>query len=72
MTENMKTLLGELRDDKVSVDTIIPLQVETPPEVITDGSSDESKLTYDELLEEYIRFNKSAIMKPETFDRLWN
>jgi hypothetical protein len=33
---------------------------------------DEYTLTYDELLDEYHFFKKSAVMKPSTFDRLWN
>lgn len=33
---------------------------------------DEATLTYAELLDEYYFFKKKGIMKPETFDRLWN
>jgi hypothetical protein len=74
MTEEQRlTLLNKfIEEPKVSVDTTIPQSLVSSGEDTLDVASDESKLTYDELLEEYIRFNKSAIMKPATFDRLWN
>ena len=68
----MKTLLKNLSEDKISVDTIIPLEIESPLEIITDGPRDESKLRYEELLEDYHKYEKSAVMQSKTFDRLWN
>ena len=72
MTELQKQLLGDLREDKVSVDTILPQKLESSGEATTEFARDESTLTYDELIEDFITFNKSGIMTELTFWRLWN
>lgn len=79
MTELQKQLLNEMNTQavvldevKLSVDTILPQKIESSLETITEGERDEYNLTYDELLEDFHKFGKKAIMKPQTFDRLWS
>ena len=72
MTELQKQLLNEIKDTKVSVDTILPQSLESSGEPTIEGVRDEYNLTYDELIEDFIKFEKRAIMKPQTFDRLWS
>ena len=69
MTELQKKLLGEINNQ---VDTITPSVKESSVELTEDVPRDEYNLTYDELIEDYIKFNKSAIMKESTWTRLWN
>jgi hypothetical protein len=80
MTEEQKQLLKkyselnktEYKQEKVEVvsspTSVKELLVKSTERV----QRDEYILTYDELIEEYNLFNKSAVMKPQTFDRLWN
>ena len=72
MTELQKQLLNEINEPKVSVDTILPQSLESSGELTTEVARDEYNLTYDELIEDFHKFEKRAIMKPQTFDRLWS
>lgn len=79
MTELQKQLLNDMNNKKVvseevkeTIDTQLPQSVESSVEVTTEVARDEYNLTYDELMEDFVKFNKRAIMKPQTFDRLWN
>jgi hypothetical protein len=76
MTEEYKlSLLSKLKNtenEKLSVDTILPQKIESSLETITEVARDEYNLTYDELIEDFHKFEKRAIMKPQTFDRLWS
>lgn len=58
----------ELVEDVYSPTSVVDL-LSKPTERV---QRDEYNLTYDELLDEFHFFKKSAIMKPQTFDRLWN
>ena len=69
MTELQKKLLGEINNHH---DVIIPSEKETSVETTEEGPRDEYNLTYDELIEDYIKFNKRAIMKESTWNRIWN
>jgi len=80
MTEEQKQLLKkyselnktEYKEEKVedvSSPTSVVDLLSKPTERV---QRDEYNLTYDELIEEYNFFKKSAVMKPQTFDRLWN
>lgn len=83
MTQEQKLkLLGKLMNQKEPIleglkgDNIE--EVSSPTSVVESSSNptekvprDEFTLTYDELIEEFNLFGKSAIMKPSTFDRLW-
>jgi len=68
MTELQNKLLEEFNNLD---DTNTPSVEESSGELTGEGARDEFNLTYDELLEDYIKFNKSAIMKESTFNRLW-
>lgn len=76
MTQEQRlSLLSKLKDTEKkeeTIDTILPQSVESSVEVTTEVARDEYNLTYDELIEDFIKFEKRAIMKPQTFDRLWN
>ena len=65
-------ILEVLHDDKIkdvsSPTSATDVSLNTTERV----QRDEYNLTYDELIEEFNLFNKPAIMKPQTFDRLWN
>ena len=69
MTELQKKLLGEINNIN---DTITPSVKESSVETTEEGPRDEYNLTYNELIEEFIKFDKSAIMKESTWNRLWN
>lgn len=69
MTELQKKLLGEINNIN---DIITPSVKESSVETTEEGHRDEYNLTYDELIEEFIKFNKSAVMKESTWNRLWN
>jgi hypothetical protein len=70
--ENTQPILEVLHEEKVE-DVSSPTSVKELSANPTERTQrDEYTLTYDELIEEYNFFNKSAIMKPQTFDRLWN
>ena len=73
MTELQKQLLNEfIEQPKKENDTIIPQSLVSLSEASTEVARDESDLSYNELLEDYIKFKKPAIMKLHTFNRLWN
>tara|TARA_R110000803_G_scaffold109610_1_gene177982 strand:- start:649 stop:870 length:222 start_codon:yes stop_codon:yes gene_type:complete len=73
MTELQKQLLNEfVEQPKKENDTIIPQSLVSLSEASTEVARDESDLSYNELLEDYIKFKKPAIMKLHTFNRLWN
>ena len=75
MTELQKKLLSEIieaKEAKVSADTITPQSLDRLSHSSPEVARDESDLTYNELLVDYIKFKKSAIMKLHTFNRLWN
>jgi len=67
--EQRKSLLSKFNNLD---DTITPSVEESSGELTGEGARDEFNLTYNQLIEDYIKFNKSAIMKESTFDRLWN
>jgi hypothetical protein len=68
-SELNKTEYKEEKVEDVSSPTSVKELLVKPTERV---QRDEYNLTYDELLEEYYFFKKSAVMKPQTFDRLWN
>jgi len=68
-SELNKTEYKEEKVEDVSSPTSVVDLLSNPTERV---QRDEYILTYDELIEEYNLFNKSAVMKPQTFDRLWN
>ena len=76
MTEEQRlSLLSKLKDTEKkeeTIDTQLPQSIESSVELTTEVARDEYNLTYDELIEDFIKFDKRAIMKPQTFDRLWN
>ena len=76
MTEEQRlSLLSKLKDTEKkeeTIDTQLPQSIESSVEVTTEVARDEYNLTYDELMEDFVKFNKRAIMKQQTFDRLWN
>lgn len=80
MTEEQKRLLKkyselnktEYKEEKVEEVSSPTSEVEVFLKPTERVQRDEYKLSYDELIEEYNFFKKSAVMKPETFDRLWN
>mgnify|MGYP006116225583 CR=1 FL=1 len=73
MTELQKQLLNEfVEQPKKENDTIIPQSLVSLSEASTEVARDETDLSYNELLEDYIKFKKPAIMKLHTFNRLWN
>ena len=76
MTEEQRlSLLSKLNDTEKkeeTIDTQLPQSIESSVEPMPEGARDEYNLTYDELIEDFIKFDKRAIMKPQTFDRLWN
>lgn len=80
MTEEQKRLLekySELNKSKLKEENT---EIVSIPSSVTNLSKnqtervqrDEFNLSYDELIEEFNFFKKSAIMKPSTFERLWN
>ena len=79
MTELQRQLLNDMNkkqvvseEVKLSVDTLEPSIIESSLDTSGETVRDEYNLTYDELIEDFIKFEKRAIMKPQTFDRLWN
>jgi len=66
------TEITQIKEEEETIDTILPQSIETPRESISDTSRDESKLTYEELIEDFITYEKPAIMSLKTFERLWN
>ena len=79
MTELQKQLLNDMNSKKVvseevneTIDTQLPQNIESSGELTPEVARDEYNLTYDELIEDFHKFGKRAIMKPQTFDRLWN
>jgi hypothetical protein len=68
-SELNKTEYKEEKVEDVTSPTSVKELLVKPTERV---QRDEYNLTYDELLEEYYFFKKSAVMKPQTFDRLWN
>jgi hypothetical protein len=61
-----------IEEPKEENDTIIPQSLVSLSEDTAEVARDESDLSYNELLEDYIKFKKPAIMKLHTFNRLWN
>jgi hypothetical protein len=86
MTEEQKRLLEKYSglfttNEPITevLEEVIPQDVSLPSSPLDLSSKptgrvqrDEATLTYDELIEEFYFFKKSAVMKPETFNRLWN
>lgn len=86
MTDEQKRLLKKYTDLRNNTQPILEVLQEEKVEDVSSPTSvkelsskptervqrDEYTLTYDELIEEYNFFNKSAIMKPLTFERIWN
>lgn len=68
-SESIKLEYKEEKVEEVSSPTSVKELSAKPTERV---QRDEYTLTYDELLDEYHFFKKSAVMKPQTFDRLWN
>jgi hypothetical protein len=66
------TEITEFKDETNSIDTELPIDIESSGDTIKSIPSDESNLTYDELIVEFNQFKKSAVMSPITFQRLWN
>lgn len=67
-----KQLLEGITARKVKSEVSVPLIKDMSSESISDTPRDEFTLTYDELLVDFIKFNKSAVMRMETFNRLWS
>jgi hypothetical protein len=67
-----RQLLEGITASKVKSEVSVPPVKVMSSESNSDTPRDESTLTYEELLEDFVKFDKSAVMKPETFDRLWN
>lgn len=67
-----KQLLEGITASKVKSEVSVPLVKDMSTESNSDTLRDESTLTYDELLVDFVKFNKSGVMKAETFDKLWN
>ena len=66
-------LITEAPENELVEDVSLPTSVEDlTPKPLVRVQRDEATLTYAELLDEYYFFKKPGIMKPETFDRLWN
>lgn len=72
LTELQKKLLGDLREDKSSVEVELPSVTESSLELTETGPRDEFNLTYNQLIEEFVKWDKKGIMKESTFERLWN
>lgn len=80
MTEEQKRLLKkyseinktEIKEENETIDTLLPNEIESSGELDYKVARDESTLTYEELIEDYHKFNKPAVMTLKTFERLWN
>jgi len=73
--EQRKNLFSKFTDvveEKEMIDTMLPQSIESSVELIKDGPRDESNLTYEELVEDFLTYSKKSVMTLETFERLWN
>lgn len=73
--EQRKNLFSKFTDvveEKETIDTMLPQSIESSGEVIVEGARDESNLTYEELIEDFLTYNKKSVMTLKTFERLWN
>lgn len=73
--EQRKNLFSKFTDvveEKETIDTLLPQSIESSVETIVEGARDESNLTYEELIDDYLTFNKKSVMTLKTFERLWN
>ena len=73
--EQRKNLFSKFTDvveEKETIDTMLPQSIERSGDVIVEGARDESNLTYEELIEDFLTYNKKSVMTLKTFERLWN
>jgi len=71
LTPLQRQLLTGTTASKPKSEVSVPSVEVMSSESIYEGPRDESTLTYNQLLEDFIKWDKSAVMKPETFERLW-
>lgn len=70
--KNLFSKFTEIKEEKETIDTMLPQSIENTGESISVSARDESKLSYSELIEDFITYEKSAVMTLKTFERLWN
>jgi hypothetical protein len=70
--KNLFSKFTEISEEKETIDTMLPIELESTGETTYDTPRDESNLTYEQLIEDFRTFNKPAVMTLKTFQRLWN